>query len=107
MAEETNKDIEDKKADAARADAEKRADEKLDMLLKGIDSVKEMMDATNRRMDAFEEEEKKKADAMRKDAEKEEEKKDEGEDMDEDTKWNARREAENRKTVSKGKTCKS
>ena len=52
MAEEHDKEKE--MADTARADAEKRADEQFDQLLKGIDSVKSAIDAANARMDALE-----------------------------------------------------
>jgi len=79
MAAETE---EEKKAreDAAKADAA-RADEKLDLLLKGLDSVKSMCDAVTQRMDAVEAKADAavKADAARKDAESEKEKEAEAE----------------------------
>ena len=55
-------DAKEMKEDSARADAEKRADEKLDLLLRGIDSLRADIASCNSRMDAWEEE-KKKADA--------------------------------------------
>lgn len=62
------KDAEEKaKADAARADSDK-----LDMILRGIDSVRKDVEGCNSRMDAFEMKEKEKADAVRKDAEEKE-----------------------------------
>ena len=88
---EDNMNEEDKKADAARADAERRLDEKLDLCLKGIDSVKEMMDATNKRMDAFE------VGETKKDSEDEEETKKDSEDEEETKKDSEDEEPENTK----------
>lgn len=70
MAEEDKK-VEDVKDDAAHADAD--AGEKLDKVLSALDSL-------SRRMDAMEEEDRKKADAAKADAEKCEAKADEGKD---------------------------
>lgn len=53
MADEAKKE-EEVKADAARADAEKRMDEKFDMLMKGIDAVADSLKQAHARMDAFE-----------------------------------------------------
>lgn len=53
------------KADAARADAEKRMDEKFDMMLKCMDAIRSDMEGCNKRLDAWEEEDKKKADAAK------------------------------------------
>ena len=73
-------DKEDIKDDAARKDAEEkeRQDaETADMILKGIDALRSDIAACNNRMDAWDEENKKKADGAKKDGE--------GEDLDEDT----------------------
>ena len=78
MAEEANKEME--KADAARADAEKRMDEQLDQILKGIDSLRSDMAGCNSRMDAFEEKERKDAE------EREKEERKDGDEEPEDTK---------------------
>ena len=52
--------------DAARADAMKRSDEKLDMLLAGIDSIRSDVASCNSRMDAWEKEDKERKDAAEK-----------------------------------------
>lgn len=66
MAEESGKEKE--VSDSARADADKRADEMFDKMLKGIDSIRSDVGAAFKRLDAIEEE--KKADAAKADAAK-------------------------------------
>lgn len=85
MAEKTEAEKDKERMDAMRADAEvaaeKRMDEKIDMLLKGIDSLRADMASCNSRMDAFEKEESKE---KKEDSEEDEEKKDSEEDIPEE-----------------------